>query len=204
MSIELVRGVFRTIDADRWLRRARDRHRFERLYARRSDPWALAVSPMAQQRYLRVIEALAGYTPCETLLDIGCGEGHFTRYLGGMARRVVGIDVSASALTRAVRHSPDIDFVCAGVEEYAPSEPFDVVTAVEVLYYVQPVHLALDRVLRLGRHVFVSYSKGHYAEIGPVVERHPRLVGLQFCPFFGTKRFGFTIAHLRGVVDEPS
>jgi hypothetical protein len=35
------------------------------------------------------------------------------------------------------------------------------------------------------------------------VERHPRLVGLEFCPFFGMKRFGFTIAHLRGQVAEP-
>lgn len=203
MSIELVRTVFRTIDADRRLRRTPDRQGFERLYARRSDPWALAVSPMAQQRYLGIIDALTRYTPCETLLDIGCGEGHFTRYLGGMARRVVGIDVSPSALARAANHSPNIDFVCAGIEEYTTGEPFDVVTAVEVLYYVQPVHLALDRVLRLGRHVLVTYSKGHYAEIGPIVERHPRLLGLQFCPFFGTKRFGFTIAHLGGVVDEP-
>ena len=204
MSIEVLRSVFRTIDADRRLRRTRDRHRFEHLYARGSDPWALAVSPMAQQRYLRVIEALGRHTPCKTLLDIGCGEGHFTRYLGGMASRVVGIDVSASALARAAHHLPDIDFVCAGVEEYTTSEPFDVVTAVEVLYYAPSVHLALERVLRLGRHVFLSYAKGHYAEIGPIVERHPRLVALQFCPFFGTKRFGFTIAHLRGMVDGPS
>lgn len=204
MSIELVRGVFRTIDADRRLRRARDRHRFERLYARRPDPWALGVSPMAQQRYLRVIEALAGYTPCETLLDVGCGEAHFTRYLAGMARRVVGIDVSPSALARAAHRAPSVDFVCAGVEDYSTSEPFDVITAVEALYYVQPVDVALDRVLGWGRHVIVSYSNGHYAEIGPIVERHPRLVGLQFCRFFGTKRFGFTIAHLRGVVDESA
>lgn len=33
------------------------------------------------------------YAVCESILDVGCGEGLFTHRLIGLSRRVVGIDV---------------------------------------------------------------------------------------------------------------
>lgn len=198
MSVETVRGFFRTLESDRWLRRHAHRMAFEELYSSRPDPWAVAASPLARQRYLQLIEMLSAHAPCSTILDVGCGEGHFTRYLGGMAARVVGIDVSASALHRAAQRVPAAQFVCAGIEEYTPDEPFDVVTAIEMLYYARPVDRALDRLLIFGRTVVVSYSNGHRHEVADVVEGHARLVSLERFSFFGTKRFGFTVAQLRG------
>jgi SAM-dependent methyltransferase len=196
--VQTVRAFLRTRESDRWLRRNAHRTAFEELYASRPDPWALAISPLAHQRYLQLIETLSAYTPCATILDVGCGEGHFTRYLGGMADRVVGIDVSASALQRAAHRLPAGEFVCAGIEEYTPVEVFDVVTAIEVLYYARPVDRALDRLLTFGRRVVVSYSNGHRHEVAEVVEAHPRLASLERYSFLGTKRFGFTVAQFCG------
>lgn len=200
MSGEVVRGLARTLWADWRIRRARhsDDDRFERLYAATTDPWALSVSPMAQQRYLAVIDALTPLTPCNSILDVGCGEGHLTRYLTGLSHRVVGIDVSPSAVARAQYSVPSAHFIVSGVDAYQAPKPFDIVTAVEMLYYLPEPARALERLLALGRTVIVSYSNKHRAVVADLVEQHPHVTAVQFCPFFGTKRFGFTIARLRG------
>lgn len=201
MPVEIIRGFMRTLVSDRELRRThvRTSDTFERLYCKRPDPWGLAHSPLAHQRYLRAIEALAPFTPCGSILDVGCGEGHFTQYLAAMAPTVVAIDVSPSAITRASNRVAGVRFECAGLHDYQPAVAFDVVTAVEMLYYVMPVASALDRLLKFGRTIVVTYSTKHRAQIEPVVTTHPHLIKLQFCPFFNLQRFGFTIAHFRGV-----
>lgn len=82
---------------------------FEALYARRHDPWGVLTSPLAQQRYLTLVEVVSEYSPCQSILDVGCGEGALTRYLVGCATHVAGIDVSASAIARATdRASGDL------------------------------------------------------------------------------------------------
>lgn len=204
LSAPLIWGFVKTLQSDRSVRGAHHvgPEVFERLYAASIDPWALSVSPMAHQRYLALLHAVAPFTPCRSILDVGCGEGHFTRFLAGMSTEVVGIDVSASALERAAEHVPAARFICAGLHEYRPPKTFDVVTAVEMLYYVRPVDRALTRLLELGRTVIVSYSKKHREEVAAVIEQHPRLVALEFCPFFGLKRFGFTVARFDGLADD--
>lgn len=197
MSIPIIRGFVKTLRSDKSVRETDGPgpEIVERLYAANVDPWALTVSPMAHQRYLALLEAL---TPCRSILDVGCGEGHFTRFLTGMSTTVVGIDVSASALGRTAERAPTAQFTCAGLLEYAPPDTFDVITAVEMLYYVRPIDRALTRLLELGQTVIVSYFHKHRAEVATVIEGHPRLAELRFCPFFGLQRFGFTIARFEG------
>ena len=200
MSVPIIRGFVKTLRSDKSIREASGSgpEIFERLYAAHTDPWALTVSPMNHQRYLALLETLTASTPCHSILDVGCGEGHFTRFLTGMSTTVVGIDVSASALKRAAERAPTAHFTCTGLLEYVTSDTFDVITAVEMLYYVRPTDRALARLLELGRTVVVSYSNKHRTEVAAVIERHPRLVELRFCPFFGLQRFGFTIARFDG------
>src|SRR5437899_12420635 len=74
---------------------------FEALYARRPDPWGVLASPLAQQRYLTMVEAVAAFSPCRSILDVGCGEGGLTRYLVGCAPHVACTHGSATAIARA-------------------------------------------------------------------------------------------------------
>lgn len=160
MSIPIIRGFVKTLRSDKSVRETDGSgpEMFERLYAANVDPWALTVSPMAHQRYHPLLEALTPLTPCRSILDVGCGEGHFTRFLTGTSTTVVGIDVSASALGRAAARAPTAQFTCTGLLEYAPPDTFDVITAVEMSYYVRPTDRALTRLLELGQTVIVSYS----------------------------------------------
>ena len=82
-SLRVLASFLKTIRADRRLGASTDRNStvFEQLYRQQEDPWGLRASPFTQYRYLALLERLAAFTPCRSLLDVGCGEGLFTRYL---------------------------------------------------------------------------------------------------------------------------
>jgi hypothetical protein len=54
---------------------------FETLYSQRPDPWGVLSSRLAQYRYLALVEAVADYGPCRSMLDVGCGEVALARDL---------------------------------------------------------------------------------------------------------------------------
>jgi SAM-dependent methyltransferase len=169
---------------------------FESLYARRPDPWGVLESPLAQQRQLALLEVVGRHSPCASILDVGCGEGAITRYLVGCATEVAGIDASRTAIHRARRLVPRATFHCSTLEEFASDRVFDIVVAVEVLYYVQAVDLAIERLLTLGRSVIVSYTHRERHRLEPYLDPYCPSEQRAFYPFFRLAGCGFTVAHL--------
>jgi cyclopropane fatty-acyl-phospholipid synthase-like methyltransferase len=176
---------------------------FEALYAHRPDPWGVLSSPLAQQRYLALVEAVAGYAPCRSILDVGCGEGALTRYLVGSASCVIGIDGSPTAIARARRIVPKATFICDTLETFTAPEPFDLVLAVEVLYYVSHPRDAIEQLLTLGRSVIVSYTTRERQRLDPHLDAVCRAEDREFHRFFGLRRHGFTIARLGAARGRP-
>src|SRR5215510_14925209 len=86
------------------------------------------------------------------ILDMGCGEGGYTRELAARGARVVGVDGSprlvAVARERAARAGHDIAYECANASVLGPipSDAFDVVLAsmslMDVEDYKGAVHQA--------------------------------------------------------------
>ncbi|MGC5561386.1 class I SAM-dependent methyltransferase [Streptomyces sp. FR-108] len=73
------------------------------LFLRRSDGWLL---PLEVERWCARADAvdLEILDRCEgSVLDIGCGPGRLVAELAGRGRRVLGIDVSAAAVSRTER-----------------------------------------------------------------------------------------------------
>ena len=169
---------------------------FEALYARRPDPWGVLASPLADRRYLALVEVVGQSSPCRSILDVGCGEGALTRYLVGCATEVVGIDASPTAITRARRLVPRATFHSCTLEAFSAGRVFDVVLAVEVLYYVKSIDVAIERLLTLGRSVIISYTNRERRRLEPYVDRYCSDDRRAFYPFFGLNGFGFTIARL--------
>lgn len=91
--------------------------------------------PLAQARLSYLLERVE---PGQQVLDMGCGEGWFTRRLldGGM--QVVGADVAREPLRRARRRHPDLSLTL--IEDDAPwpfeVAQFDAVWAGEVIEHV--------------------------------------------------------------------
>ena len=76
-------------------------------------------------------------------MDIGCGEGHFTKQYMGHCGRVTGLDVSRIAIGRARRLYSIQDFALQfevhdiTKEKYGGSA-WETVLLSEVLYYIKP------------------------------------------------------------------
>lgn len=195
-SLRVLASFLKTIRADRALAAATDRDSvaFEQLYRGREDPWGLRASPFTQYRYLALLERIAAFTPCQSLLDVGCGEGLFTRYLSGVAANVVGIDLSATAIERATRNVPRAQFCCVALQDFTPDRRFDVVVAAEMLYYADDIERALDALRDLGDIVLVSYARARASQIEAKLRYAGHPIASTFHSFFQSDTHGFTIA----------
>src|ERR1700690_629579 len=126
----------------------RDRHaRFDQLY-KLQDPWHMDTESEKfrfeeKNRLIRM-----KVRPIETLLEIGCGEGHQTAKLAELCKNIYAIDISGRAVERAKQRCAQASFGVGDVFS-APilkSMPrVDLVVACEVLYYMSDVPAVLAR-----------------------------------------------------------
>jgi trans-aconitate methyltransferase len=77
-------------------------------------------------------------------LDVGCGIGLLTRWLGQRVPRVVGVDVSPRSIEICRELHPEAEFsICVLPDESLPGGPFDLVTFIDVLEHVPRAQLRL-------------------------------------------------------------
>jgi SAM-dependent methyltransferase len=101
----------------------------------------------------RMLQAGTG----ESLLDIGCGTGYFTRrFAGHRLRRVVGVDPDLAVLAYARAHAAAAESYCGGRAEALPfgDASFDCAVSVTALCFVADQQAALREVLRVTRRRF--------------------------------------------------
>jgi 2-polyprenyl-3-methyl-5-hydroxy-6-metoxy-1,4-benzoquinol methylase len=94
---------------------------FEELWGR-GDPWDLTTSAFEQARYERLFSMIDGRR-YRRALEIGCGNGAFTRLLARLADDVIALDISEAAIDRARAAKPAdsrVDFRVKNVMEYDP------------------------------------------------------------------------------------
>ena len=92
-----------------------------------------------EKKLMQVFDALI--RPGDSLLEIGCGTGYYTRTLIKRAGRMVALDDSETMLQLVRGRLPaedqaKIEFVHSEATRYLPPEPFDVVLHLGVLDYV--------------------------------------------------------------------
>jgi SAM-dependent methyltransferase len=111
---------------------------FDYLYSNEPDPWSCVASQYEQAKYRHTLDALPRQV-VGRVLEIGCGEGHFTCEVAARARQVVGLDISQAALHRARQRCSRMDHVNfrrVDVTRDPLPVDFDVLIAAEVLYYL--------------------------------------------------------------------
>ena len=147
---------------------AGDRAAMDRLYLV-GDPWGLDTvkERLRFRETARIIQEKIG-EDLDSLLEIGCGEGLQTAYFAPLARRVVGLDQSAHAVKRArAKGIKNAEFEVGDLLSYkvAGLARYDLVTACEVLYYVQDLEEAFERLCALGRSCLVTYYEGAFERL---------------------------------------
>lgn len=92
----------------------------------------------------------------DSVLDVGCGTGWFTRRAAADGARVVGLDVDEGALDFARRHSPEQVEYVRGDAARLPFEDrsFDKVMSVAALCFVQQWPHAIAEIVRVSRGPF--------------------------------------------------
>ena len=93
----------------------------------------------------------------ESLLDVGCGTGYFTRRFAGEAGlRVLGLDPNASCLDFAWAHGVGTERYCLGTAKTLPfaDRSFDLAISVTALCFVDDARRAVREILRVARKRF--------------------------------------------------
>ncbi len=110
---------------------------FDRLYAKRSDPWEFETSLYESAKYEATLAALprACYT---NALELGCSIGVLTRQLASRCEHLLATDVSEAALSQARNRCsqlPQITFERRDITDGVPEGSFDLILVSEVGYY---------------------------------------------------------------------
>lgn len=112
--------------------------RFEEMYRNSAEiPWHQ--DETANAIFSDVTIAILRKRRVASMLDVGCGLGYMTARMKSeipSLERIVGLDISETAITRARQMFAGIDF-CAGSLDAIDAVPgFDVVVSKDVIWYV--------------------------------------------------------------------
>jgi SAM-dependent methyltransferase len=143
--------------------------KLDRLY-RAENPWHMD-SAKEQARFAWTNRLITARLPTlDTILEIGCGEGHQSQYLAQICGQLFGIDVSARAVGRATQRCPQGLFGAGDAQHFSlPGMPprVDLVVACEMIYYVKDIPAFLAELPQLGRSCLVTYYHGQAPVLDP-------------------------------------
>ncbi len=121
---------------------------YEAWYATQRGQW------IGEEEY-RLLASFLAPSQSETLLDVGCGTGYFTRRFATDAvdNKVVGADIDLDMLRFAAGHSAHgIDFIAADAQQLPFRDgSFDLVVSVTALCFIQDEKQVLREMLRIAR-----------------------------------------------------
>lgn len=85
------------------------------------------------------------------ILDVGCGNGNISRFLGSKGFKVLGIDISESSIMKAryLNGFENVSFRHLAAEELIGIEKFDVVVCSEVIEHLDNPQLVVDQLRKL-------------------------------------------------------
>jgi len=112
------------------------------------------------QNHFKVYRFVQQFAVHKDVIDVGCGTGYGTAHLAEVAKSVVGIDISKSAIRWARNRYPASQFVCMDAQHLNfPDRSFDLIVSTENFEHLhdQKGHLEqLARILRPDGLCFVA------------------------------------------------
>jgi ubiquinone/menaquinone biosynthesis C-methylase UbiE len=96
---------------------------------------------------------LEDFAESHSLLDVGCGTGHFTDWFASLGLSVVGLDRASPMVAFARGRQPDLPLVLADATHLPFGDAtFDVVVLLTVLEFVDAPERSLREAARVARH----------------------------------------------------
>lgn len=174
------------------------RGKFEEMYRDIEDPWGCEAGCSSLNNRIFLDVVFNDRSHYERILDVGCGLGGLldTIRMRNGEGYVLGVDISQTAIHKAERRYPGIDFRCHDLlRDELPERNFDLVVLSEVLWYV------LDDLPLFFERVSTMISSGGSLAIHqyfPVVQRfgRDRMDGLSGFLAFMEARPGLSRQHM--------
>ncbi len=141
----------------------------------------------AQEKEL-LAKLLTGFPQADTLLEIGCGTGHFSRWFSGLGLTVTGLDLSLAMLIQAQALGGDeaIAYVHGDAHQLPfADDAFDLVTLITTLEFLTEPETALREAARVARQGLLLGVLNRWSLMG--LQR--RLAGLFRPTIFDTAHF---------------
>ena len=126
-------------------------------YSDRFDPFVLNQNPRLRRLYGDLFVSFLGSTPCDRLLDVGCGTGIYFDMLARQAHRIDALDLSADMVRVAAEYcqASKLDQIhpqAASADKIPfPDQTFDVVVSMDLLHHVPDPEAVLAEVYRVLR-----------------------------------------------------
>lgn len=74
---------------------------------------------------------------CKSVLDVGCGDGSLVAYLDDGFKKLTGIDIDVSCISRAnLKKSSNTQFICCSFDGYTTRQSYDAVIFVASIHHM--------------------------------------------------------------------
>jgi ubiquinone/menaquinone biosynthesis C-methylase UbiE len=116
------------------------------------ESWYLTTGLLADRREKTLLKwVLSKFSQARSILETGCGTGHFTRWFGQLGFKSVGLDLSQPMLDEAKKSNVGMylqgDALCLPF----PTKSFDLVGLITTLEFLPQPKQALAEAMRVGR-----------------------------------------------------
>ena len=113
-----------------------DLGRFEKLFQINKDPWNFSSSKYEKKRFNIILEFVNMVKP-QSILELGCAEGHLTRPLFSICSDLTAVEISETAIQRAGQMVCGPKFISGDLTKIKFTKFFSIILATEVLYYLK-------------------------------------------------------------------
>ncbi len=106
-----------------------------------------------------------------TLVEMGCGTGHFTRWFGSQGLRPVGVDISTPMLKKAVQRS-DVPYLQGNVvSSPLASDSFDLAALITTLEFLSDPLQGLTEAFRVARQGLILGVLNRWSRLGKLLNK---------------------------------
>lgn len=141
--------------------------KFEEMYQKFSDPWHQLKE--VDNSYSRLDTVLSlRKLKVEAVLEVGCGLGVFTSYLSQALPniKIVGMDISKTAVSRASERYPKLKFIACSLNDIDKvicdeRYNFDIIILSEVMWYIlKDLDMIIEKLRRYfaGKYVIINQT----------------------------------------------
>jgi ubiquinone/menaquinone biosynthesis C-methylase UbiE len=109
--------------------------KFDEMYQTFEDPWEQSIRENFSYEKTIGLDIIKNNN-LNTILELGCGHGHYTNKIKNVSKNAIGVDISETAIKKAKMNYPDCEFIVSDITNINLYNNIDCIMMVEITWYV--------------------------------------------------------------------